>query len=1046
MTMRTSILLVTGLLVATSAVFPQQTAIPRIDMMPSMPSPYLMRDWKQVAIAYDSFVFDLNKQGQYLPLAWINTATINYPAHPGFGLHTVVGTPYPTSAEGINCLPAVVGAKLVGIDRTNQQGYNWVLMCEEWFNKKNGQNVYLNAADASTGDDWWYETMPNVFFYQLYSMHKGVGDFAVQFTTVADRWLQAVNAMGGSTTPWAVPNMDHRAWDLATMTPNNSGVREPEAAGAIAWLLYNAFVETGDARYRIGAEQAMEFLNAYPLNPAYELQLSYGTVNAARMNAELGTTYDVEKMLRWCFDVSSLRPWGAIVGTWGGLDCSGLIGEVNESNDYAFLMNTFEQAGALVPLVRYEPRFARAIGKWMLNAANAARLFYPQYLPDANQDSRAWSRQFDSASVIGHEAMRQSSGPFSPFATGDAISGGWGQTNLALYGSSHVGIFGGIIDTTDVPMILRLDVLKTDYFHAPAYPTFLYFNPHLTGRSVALDVGSGQHDVYDAVSKSVLLSGVTGTVSLPIPADGAVLAVVAPSGGTVTYDLERMLVNDVVVDYHSGHAVSDYPPRIKALAADSSIVLAGHQVRLYATAMGRSGDTLGYTWGGQGTITGSGSSVLWTAPAAAGLYEIVCIVSNGRGGSDTARVTLEAVLAINHPPQITGLTARPRKVDLLATVSLSCIASDPDGDTLTYAWSAGSGVLLPSGAKAQWTAPALEGNYLIRCLVSDGHGGAAEDSILLEIRDFSKVPTGTLLAFYPFTGNADDASGNIRNGIVTGAVLTADRFGHANSAYAFDGTTSSIRVPNDAGLNVQSAITVSFWMTVGALYAREQYPISHGNWTNRWKVSISNGHVRWTIKTTAGTKDLDSESIVLLDSLYLVTASYNGADMELYMNGQLDAFTTWSGGILPTTIDLTIGKVLPNDANYNFNGVLDDVRLFDYALPVAAIEALYDVATGVRIVPPSPQPAAFALGQNYPNPFNGSTTIRFVVPGGVARRHVTLRIRDTLGRDVAVLVNDDLPPGEHTVRWEGASCASGMYFCSMETGGRSITNTLVLLK
>ena len=156
-------------------------------------------------------------------------------------------------------------------------------------------------------------------------------------------------------------------------------------------------------------------------------------------------------------------------------------------------MNTFEEAGALVPMVRYDPRFARSIGKWLLNAANAARLFYTNYLPDGNQDGAAWSHQYDPQSLIAHESMHQfnlTNAAITPFATGDAIRNG-NPTNFALYGSSHAGIFGGIIDTTDVPMILRLDVLKTDYFHAAAYPTFLMFNPDSIQHSVSFDAGIG---------------------------------------------------------------------------------------------------------------------------------------------------------------------------------------------------------------------------------------------------------------------------------------------------------------------------------------------------------------------------------------------------------------------------------------------------------------------------------------------------------------------------------------------------------------------------
>src|SRR5208282_3677527 len=55
--------------------------------------------------------------------------------------------------------------------------------------------------------------------------------------------------------------------------------------------------------------------------------------------------------------------------------------------------------------------------------------------------------------------------------------------------------------------------------------------------------------------------------------------------------------------------------------------------------------------------------------------------------------------------------------------------------------------------------------------------------------------TNGLVVYYPFNGNAKDASGNGNDGTVDGAVLTADRFGHANSAYSFNGTNSDILVP-----------------------------------------------------------------------------------------------------------------------------------------------------------------------------------------------------------------------------------------------------------
>ncbi len=359
----------------------QQIIISRIEMMPNMPQPYEMRDWKLVAWNYDSLAFDLEATGQYLPLSTIINNTINYPEHPSFGLQSYVGSNSLPGREAINLMPAVIGATLAGIDKSDQFGYNWALMCEEFFNKRPEENVYLNSPVGSSGDDWWYETMPNVFFYQLNYLYPGTGDFDYQFVTVADRWLEAVKAMGGNDAPWEPAYMNYRAFDLSTMTPLEEGVKEPEAAGAIAWILYQAYYVTGDPKYRKGAEWAMEFLDNWGTNPAYEIQLPYGAYIAARMNAELGTTYDVEKIVNWDFDIGPLRQWGAMVESWGGKDVDGLIGEITaEYPGYAFNMNGTEQAGALVPLVRYDDRFARAIGKWTLNVANATRLFYSAYL------------------------------------------------------------------------------------------------------------------------------------------------------------------------------------------------------------------------------------------------------------------------------------------------------------------------------------------------------------------------------------------------------------------------------------------------------------------------------------------------------------------------------------------------------------------------------------------------------------------------------------------------------------------------------------------
>jgi len=1046
-------MLLVALLICAHQAAGQQIDIQRIEMMPNRPAPYHMRNWKQVALGYDSLVFDLARTGEYLPLIWTYPSGVNYPEHGSFGLHSYVGTRAPRSAEAINVLPAVIGASLVGVDKSNQAGYNWVLMCEEFFNRRPEENVYLNSPVYTSGQDWWYDTMPNVFFYQLYHLYPHTGDFDCQFRAVADRWLAAVKAMGGSTTPWRRPFMGYRAFSLSTMTPLASGVPEPEAAGAIGWLLYNAYVVTKNEEYRIGAEWCLEFLESRSTNPFYEPQLPYGVYVAARMNAELGTTYNVQKLLNWCFDPSqNVRDWGATIGTWGGYDCAGLIGEAKYSG-YAFAMNGFQMASALVPMVRYDDRFARAIGKWMLNCANASRLFYSNFLPDDKQDSEEWCHQYDPHAYIAHEALRQYAlhTGVSPYATGDAVEGGWAATNLALYGSSHVGIFGGIIDTTDVPMILRLDVLKTDYFRGPAYPTYLYFNPYESEQQVTVDVGQGTCDLYDAASNRFLAYGVSGTQRITLPANSAVLLVLAPAGGTISYRLDSMLIDGVVVDYRSGQLVSNYPPRIKSVAAAKPLLVFGESVVVFCTAVDRDGGALTYEWSATGgTIEGTGSRITWKAPTQAGSFRISCRVSDSAGATDSSAVSLEVVAFINHAPQLRWLEVSPRKVAPGDSATVFCSAWDQDGDSLSFSWWASGGELQSRDSTALWTAPLEQGIYFIGCIVADPHAGQAADSIGVIVQDPANVGTGIPVAYYPFSGDATDASGFGHHGVVRGAQLVPDRFGHANSAYAFDGDDDHIRVRNTYTLNFREQISISLWMNVAAFGSREQYPISHGSWDNRWKISlIPDRKVRWTVKTSRGVKDLDSRQLITPGRFYHLVVMYDGAALSIFLDGALESRVEWSGLLLTTSIDLTIGQMLPHDAGYNFNGVLDDIRIYSYALSPEQIANIFSEGSAIHTPSAALVPEQFVLRPNYPNPFRGATVIEYAVPRSC--KDLRLQIVDALGREVLRLEEPTTEPGYRRVSWDGTDAQgrpvpSGIYFAVLSSEERRLSCKLLLVR
>jgi hypothetical protein len=88
-------------------------------------------------------------------------------------------------------------------------------------------------------------------------------------------------------------------------------------------------------------------------------------------------------------------------------------------------------------------------------------------------------------------------------------------------------------------------------------------------------------------------------------------------------------------------------------------------------------------------------------------------------------------------------------------------------------------------------------------------------------------------------------------------------------------------------------------------------------------------------------------------------------------------------------------------------------------------------------------PREFELLQNYPNPFNPSTTIRYSLP---QRSHVMLTVFNTLGQQVATLVNGSQDVGYHDVRFDASGLASGVYFYRLHAGGFVQSKRLLLLK
>ncbi len=88
-------------------------------------------------------------------------------------------------------------------------------------------------------------------------------------------------------------------------------------------------------------------------------------------------------------------------------------------------------------------------------------------------------------------------------------------------------------------------------------------------------------------------------------------------------------------------------------------------------------------------------------------------------------------------------------------------------------------------------------------------------------------------------------------------------------------------------------------------------------------------------------------------------------------------------------------------------------------------------------------PNEFALYQNYPNPFNPTTNIRFTIPN---QGTVTIKIFDILGRELRILLNEEMNAGQHNITFNAKDLPSGIYFYRISAGNYSATKKMVLLK
>lgn len=190
----------------------------------------------------------------------------------------------------------------------------------------------------------------------------------------------------------------------------------------------------------------------------------------------------------------------------------------------------------------------------------------------------------------------------------------------------------------------------------------------------------------------------------------------------------------------------NHDPVASCSASPASVYVgSGDAVSVHVNASDPDNDTLSYAYTASGgTIEGTGPDARWTTTGlAAGTYTANAKVGDGKGGSASCAADIKVEPKPNQNPTVSCSTERSPILPGERT-GITSTANDPDGDTLTYTYSASGGQVTGDGAKASFDSTGLQpGSYTVKCGVSDGKGGTAESSTNVDVQQPPPPPQAT---------------------------------------------------------------------------------------------------------------------------------------------------------------------------------------------------------------------------------------------------------------------------------------------------------------
>ncbi len=219
---------------------------------------------------------------------------------------------------------------------------------------------------------------------------------------------------------------------------------------------------------------------------------------------------------------------------------------------------------------------------------------------------------------------------------------------------------------------------------------------------------------------------------------------------------------------------------------------------------------------------------------------------------------------------------------------------------------------------------------------------------------------------------AYDASGNGNNGTITigtsgsqtsagtcttsGTAWGNGATGKYNASLNFDGTDDKIAISDTNNtLDATDSVTVAVWIKPTTSAVKEI--ILKGNtWaTGNYELFQNNLNVSWRLNNNAITSTTTTNPLSTSNWNHLVaTYDKSASSMKIYVNGKLEKSDTYSTSLTPNNEPLHIAAY--SDGSYDFNGQIDDVRIYNYALTPLQVKQLYNEGAAIRFGPQTGAP------------------------------------------------------------------------------------------